>query len=82
MDQLRHTDPRTVRKYIRRAERNKHHAGARSRTLSFALNRLVAGDCYSLATLATARPGESGLLDVETFSIAVMARDQCAVLEQ
>lgn len=28
MDQSRHTDPRTVRKYIRRAERYKDHAGA------------------------------------------------------
>ena len=28
MDQTRHTDPRTVRKYIRRAERYKDHAGA------------------------------------------------------
>lgn len=28
MDQTRHTDPRTVRKYIRRAERYKGHAGA------------------------------------------------------
>lgn len=29
MDQSRHTDPRTVRKYIRRAERYKDHAGDR-----------------------------------------------------
>lgn len=28
MDQTRHTDPRTVRKYIRRAERYRDHAGA------------------------------------------------------
>lgn len=28
MDQTRHTDPRTVRKYIRRADRYKDHAGA------------------------------------------------------
>ncbi|MBZ9655035.1 site-specific integrase [Phyllobacterium lublinensis] len=28
MDQTRHTDPRTVRGYIRRAERYKDHAGA------------------------------------------------------
>lgn len=28
MDQTRHTDPRTVRAYIRRAERYKDHAGA------------------------------------------------------
>jgi hypothetical protein len=28
MDQTRHTDPRTVRKYIRPAERYKDHAGA------------------------------------------------------
>ena len=28
MDQTRHTDPRTVRKYIRRAEHYKDHAGA------------------------------------------------------
>jgi hypothetical protein len=28
MDQSRHTDPRTVRLYIRRANRYKDHAGA------------------------------------------------------
>jgi integrase len=28
MDQARHVDPRTTRKYIRRAERYKDHAGA------------------------------------------------------
>jgi hypothetical protein len=27
MDQTRHVDPRTVRKYIRRAERYRDHAG-------------------------------------------------------
>jgi hypothetical protein len=28
MDQTRHTDPRTLRKYIRRAERYNDYAGA------------------------------------------------------